>query len=557
MSVASTSTSSPASSGCRDRETVTDSTFARVKGGKGANQAVACARLGADVTLVCSVGTDVFAAEALPAEERLTLAATRVDAPTGVALILVDADGENQIAVAPGANAELKDFELPACDAVLAQLEIPDRPCAAPGTVDGLFCLNAAPARPVDVDADLTVVNRYELEVLRRRDGIVAVTLGAEGAILLEDGEEVARAEPPRVDAVDGTAAGDAFTACLLVSWLDGLEPRRRCAARAPRARWPLRASERNLRCRQRTKSTPYSRRDDAGHPRLRSRARRRDRAPAGAREPGAQLVGVTTTHGNQTLDKTTDNALRVLALVGRTDVPVAMGADRPSCATLHVAVHGESGLDGPELPEQAEPVEQRAVDFLVEHVTPETVLVPVGPLTNVALALDRGSAGTDRPDGRRDRRGNMTPGAEFNIWADPEAAQRVFHSGLDVTMIGLDVTHGALLTLPGPSAFVRPGAWVRSSPELVEFFSATTRGRTAGTGRRSTTQSRWRTCSGRASSPGHYNVEIETESELTRGRTVVDRWHRTDREPNAHVGVEIESDAFFELLLERVASFG
>ena len=222
----------------RPGETVTDAEFARVKGGKGANQAVACARLGADVTLVCSVGTDVFADEALPREERLTLAASRVDAPTGVALILVDAEGENQIAVAPGANAELRDIRLPPADAVLAQLEIPDAAVrAAWEQATGLFCLNAAPARPIDVDADLTVVNRYELEVLRRRDGIVAVTLGAEGALLQEDGEEIARAEPPRVDAVDGTAAGDAFTACLLVSWLEGLDPetalRRACAAGA------------------------------------------------------------------------------------------------------------------------------------------------------------------------------------------------------------------------------------------------------------------------------------------------------------------------------------
>jgi ribokinase len=222
----------------RPGETVTDAIFARVKGGKGANQAVAAARLGADVTLVCSVGTDVFADEALPHEERLTLAAARVEAPTGVALILVDASGENQIAVAPGANAELKEFELSPSDAVLTQLEVPDEAVRRAWELsEGLFCLNAAPARPIDVDADLTVVNRYELEVLRRRDGLVAVTLGAEGAILLEDGEEIARAEPPPVDAVDGTAAGDAFTACLLVSLLQGLEPaealRRSCAAGA------------------------------------------------------------------------------------------------------------------------------------------------------------------------------------------------------------------------------------------------------------------------------------------------------------------------------------
>ncbi len=222
----------------RPGETVTDAVFRRVPGGKGANQAVACARLGADVTLVCSVGDDLFATEALPQEERLTVDAVRVDAPTGVAVILVDAEGENQIAVAPGANAEVRTFELAAADAVLTQLELPDAAViAAWEQASGLFCLNAAPARPIDVDADLTVVNRYELEVLKRRDGLVALTLGAEGAVLLQEGEEIARAEPPRVEAVDGTAAGDAFTACLLVSLLEGRTHedalRRACAAGA------------------------------------------------------------------------------------------------------------------------------------------------------------------------------------------------------------------------------------------------------------------------------------------------------------------------------------
>ena len=222
----------------RPGETVTGATFERVPGGKGANQAVACARLGANVTLVCAVGDDAFAEEALPRETGLDVRAARVSAPTGVAMILVDSSGENQIVVAPGANAELSGFELAESDAVLCQLEIPDAAVIdAWEQASGLFCLNAAPARPIDVDADLTVVNRYELEVLKRRDGLVAVTLGAEGALLLEDGEEIARAAPPHVDAVDGTAAGDAFTACLLVSLLEGRDHdealRRGCAAGA------------------------------------------------------------------------------------------------------------------------------------------------------------------------------------------------------------------------------------------------------------------------------------------------------------------------------------
>jgi ribokinase len=221
----------------RPGETVTGAELERVPGGKGANQAVACARLGAQVRLVCAVGDDAFADEALPREDRLELDASRFAGATGVALILVDAAGENQIVVAPGANGKLDAFELPSSDAVLCQLEIPDEAVINAWEQASFFCLNAAPARPIDVDADLTVVNRHELEVLRRRDGLIALTLGAEGAVLLEDGDEVARAEPPPVQAVDGTAAGDAFTACLLVSLLEDRDReealRRACAAGA------------------------------------------------------------------------------------------------------------------------------------------------------------------------------------------------------------------------------------------------------------------------------------------------------------------------------------
>jgi len=224
----------------RSGETVSGGVFSRVPGGKGANQAVACARLGADVTFVGATGRDAFAEEALVGlrEMRVTLELRAVDEPTGVALILVDTSGENQIVVAPGANSTLGEIELPAHDAVLCQLEIPDEAVrSAWEGCTGFLCLNAAPARPVAVDPDLTVVNRYEVEALSRRDGLVAVTLGAEGATLLEDGEEIARARPPRVEAVDGTAAGDAFTACLLVSLLEKREPGealgRACAAGA------------------------------------------------------------------------------------------------------------------------------------------------------------------------------------------------------------------------------------------------------------------------------------------------------------------------------------
>jgi ribokinase len=207
---------------------------------------VAAARLGAEVRLVARVGRDAVAdtATALLVEAGVELDLQLSATPTGVALILVDEQGENVIAVAPGANWELAEFELPGSDAVISQLEIPDAAViSAWEQASGLFCLNAAPARAVSVDADLTVVNRYELETLGRRDGLVAVTLGAEGAVLYEDGDEIARAAPPPVDAVDGTGAGDAFTASLVVSLVEGRKPdealRRACAAGALAASRP------------------------------------------------------------------------------------------------------------------------------------------------------------------------------------------------------------------------------------------------------------------------------------------------------------------------------
>jgi ribokinase len=239
----------------RAGETLTDAELARVPGGKGANQAVAAARLGADVRFIGCVGSDEFGTLALRGleEAQVDLSGLQVvDEPTGVALILVDAGGENQIVVAPGANRRLApgSFEIGEADAVLCQLEIPvESVAAAAEQADGMFCLNAAPARPVPLDvlarADLIVANSFELDTLGSSSlgGLFALTLGAEGALLLEAGEEVARASPPEVTAVDGTAAGDAFCACLVVSLLEerGYEDslRRACAAGAIAASRP------------------------------------------------------------------------------------------------------------------------------------------------------------------------------------------------------------------------------------------------------------------------------------------------------------------------------
>jgi ribokinase len=224
----------------RSGETVSGAELARVPGGKGANQAVAATRLGARVTLRGAVGADSFADEAL-AGLREAQVELDVDAAstTGIALILVDDSGENQIVVVPGANGEVRPRG--ATGAVLCQLEIPVETVEAAAADAGFFCLNAAPAKSVPPSlverSDVVVVNRYELEALPAQPRLTALTLGVEGAVLLEDGAEVARAAPPAVEVVDGTAAGDAFTACLVVSHLEGRgwdeALRRACAAGA------------------------------------------------------------------------------------------------------------------------------------------------------------------------------------------------------------------------------------------------------------------------------------------------------------------------------------
>jgi ribokinase len=213
----------------RPGETVTDAVFERLPGGKGANQAVAAARLGATVRFVGRIGSDDLVLRSLEREGVDTTGVARDDGESGVALILVDATGENVIVVAPGANRRLTpaDVEVGDADAVMCQLEIPLEVVAAAATQARFFCLNAAPARgriELGRDPDLMIVNRYEYEQVAPYDGLVALTLGAEGAVLLERGQEIARATPPPVTAVDGTAAGDSFCGALIVSLLEGWE---------------------------------------------------------------------------------------------------------------------------------------------------------------------------------------------------------------------------------------------------------------------------------------------------------------------------------------------
>ena len=236
-------------------ETVTDAELGRFPGGKGANQALAAQRLGADVKLVARVGADSTADEALTLLRKGGVDLSNVesveDMATGVALIAVAASGENQIVVAPGANRSLspESLTIPAADALICQLEVPgDAIAQAAQDFEGFFAANLAPAMHVDVSvlqrADLIIVNETEAawygDSLSACTGMIATTFGAAGAVLSRDGEDLARTKPPRIDAVDTTAAGDTFTAALTVALVEGQPPEQAlqfaCAAGAAAA---------------------------------------------------------------------------------------------------------------------------------------------------------------------------------------------------------------------------------------------------------------------------------------------------------------------------------
>jgi ribokinase len=220
-------------------ETVTGAKLNRFPGGKGANQALAAQRMGANVQLIARIGDDATADEALALlrEGDVDLSAcVRDDAcPTGTALICVAPSGENHIVVAPGANAvlSLASTALPKADALICQLEVPEEPILrAVNEFAGFFCVNLAPARRVDVTilqrADLVVVNETESawygDTLKACTGMIATTFGADGAELRRDGEVIARASAPTVEAIDTTGAGDTFTAALTVALVEGME---------------------------------------------------------------------------------------------------------------------------------------------------------------------------------------------------------------------------------------------------------------------------------------------------------------------------------------------
>jgi len=271
---------------------------------------------------------------------------------------------------------------------------------------------------------------------------------------------------------------------------------------------------------------------------------------------PEVELRGVVTVAGNQTVDKTTRNALKVLELAGRAEVPVVRGAAEPLRRPLRTAanVHGESGLDGPDLPE---PTAQPSSDDPAEWLEPGVVLVATGPLTNVARLVERG-AHIDEIVwmGGAMAEGNVTPAAEFNAFVDPEAAAIVFGSGVPLTMVGLDVTHKALFTRAHADRLRGTGASGRVVAELSDFFQLFHERRYGFDGSPiHDAMAVAHVIDRTLLTTVHCNVEIETSSRFCDGRTVVDRWLVTGGSRNAHVGVDVDAARFLELLVERIAA--
>ena len=284
---------------------------------------------------------------------------------------------------------------------------------------------------------------------------------------------------------------------------------------------------------------------------------------------PEVNVLGVTTVAGNQTLDKTTANAIRVLDHVGRSDVPVAAGAARPLVRELRVAaeVHGETGLDGPDLPPPSRaPGGAHAIDWIADSVASNpgpVTLVATGPLTNVALFVARYPEIAVRLErivlmGGAFGEGNTTPAAEFNIWVDPEAASRVFQTGLDLTMVGLDVTHRALMRPEHAQRLSEGGKAARLVADLFAFY---TRFHQRDYGWESApvhdALALAHAVDGTLLTTIHCGVVVDTGPELSRGRTHADLRGRAGWTANCHVAVAVDSDRFLDLLISRLEALG
>jgi purine nucleosidase len=283
---------------------------------------------------------------------------------------------------------------------------------------------------------------------------------------------------------------------------------------------------------------------------------------------PELEVLGITAVAGNVPLKLTEKNARKICELAGRPETRVFAGAIRPLVRHLVTAeeVHGQTGLNGPELPEPDMPLQsEHAVDFIVRTLLKEpsgtVTLCALGPLTNIALALTRAPdiAGRIKQivlmGGGFFEGGNVTPAAEFNIYVDPQAADLVFRSGIPLVMMPLDVSHKALTTGKRIAAFRDLGTRVGvATAEMLEFFERFD-------------EQKYGSDGGPLHDPcviayllkpqlfggRHCNVAIETASELTMGMTVVDWWGVSKRPKNATVMRDIDADGFYALLVERL----
>ncbi len=283
---------------------------------------------------------------------------------------------------------------------------------------------------------------------------------------------------------------------------------------------------------------------------------------------PELELLGITCVAGNVPLALTAKNARVICELAGRPDIKVFAGCDRPLTRPLRTAehVHGKTGLDGIALPEPTMPLQPgHAVDFIIDQARAHDglTLVPIGPLTNIASALQKAPDIAAKIDeivimgGAYFEVGNITPAAEFNIYVDPEAAEIVFKSGIKLTVMPLDVTHKALTTRPRIEAFRalgRVGEVVASWTDFFERFDMEKYGSEGAPLHDPCTVAyllKPELFSGRL-----INVEIETQSELTRGMTVADWWGVTNRPRNAYFVGSCDADGFYALLTERLGRF-
>ncbi|HEY3732864.1 MAG TPA: nucleoside hydrolase [Streptosporangiaceae bacterium] len=288
---------------------------------------------------------------------------------------------------------------------------------------------------------------------------------------------------------------------------------------------------------------------------------------------PDIELVAITTVAGNQTLDKTTLNARRVCTVAGIADVPVYAGDWRPLARDQVTAaeIHGSSGLDGPEFGEPAVPLQdEHAVDFLVRTLMAEgeeITLVPTGPLTNVARALRREPRIAERTRevvlmGGAYTRGNRTPAAEFNIWADPEAAAIVFGAGWPLTMVGLDLTHQAIATGEVLARIRALDTDVsRMVTALMEFYGAAYR-RSGVTGAGDGPPVHDPCAVALVARPGLMEVReafvaVETRGEWTSGMTVTDFRGSLGRPPNVKVATTLDAAGFWDLMVDALAAIG